>query len=241
MSVGILGAGVPPLADVLPVGNDAGGLPITGLDDPTNPQDAATKAYVDGATPATPTLDLVLDAGEVTNAAGIIRAPDGDEITAGTDFILKGGEGGTAPDSGGRVTLGGGSDTGNGGDATLAGGYGNVGLNGGAAILAGNDGNDGPGLRARVMAEGGGAGGADGSVTVDTTDASGTASAGVAGQALVSGAVGNKGIRTARWGGLRIGAGVPAGAPDGELPLAIDTVTGFLYYWDGAAWVKVLT
>lgn len=36
----------PPLAGVLGVGSDAGGRAITGLADPTNAQDAATKAYV---------------------------------------------------------------------------------------------------------------------------------------------------------------------------------------------------
>lgn len=39
------------LEEVLIEGNDAGGLAITGLDDPVDPQDAATKAYVDQAAP----------------------------------------------------------------------------------------------------------------------------------------------------------------------------------------------
>lgn len=45
------GPAVPALADVLISGNDAGGISIINLLDPTNPQDAATKAYVDAHTP----------------------------------------------------------------------------------------------------------------------------------------------------------------------------------------------
>lgn len=40
---------------------------------------------------------------------------------------------------------------------------------------------------------------------------------------------------------VRHAAGVPSGAPTGtEAPLAFDStaVTGGLYFWDGAAWVK---
>lgn len=40
---------------------------------------------------------------------------------------------------------------------------------------------------------------------------------------------------------VRHAAGVPAGAPTGtELPIAFDStaVTGGVYYWTGAAWVK---
>ena len=43
---------------------------------------------------------------------------------------------------------------------------------------------------------------------------------------------------------VRIAAGVPAGAPvSPELPIAIDTtaVTGGVYGWNGAAWVKGAT
>jgi len=46
------------------------------------------------------------------------------------------------------------------------------------------------------------------------------------------------------WGGIyAIAAGVPSGAPDGALPIAVDTtaVTGGIYVWDGAAWVKAAT
>ncbi len=41
---------------------------------------------------------------------------------------------------------------------------------------------------------------------------------------------------------VRVGAGVPAGAPSAsEVPFAYDTtlVTGGFYFWNGAAWVKV--
>jgi hypothetical protein len=64
MAIGILHRGTPDLETVLLEGNDAGAEPITGLEDPTNPQDAATKAYVDAAIPATPDLEAVLTAGE---------------------------------------------------------------------------------------------------------------------------------------------------------------------------------
>jgi hypothetical protein len=68
------GGGTPTLAAVLTAGNSAGTKKITNLVDPTAAQDAATKNYVDGATPATPGLGTVLgvsaDAGavEITNA-----------------------------------------------------------------------------------------------------------------------------------------------------------------------------
>ncbi len=39
----------PDLEEVLTEGNDGGGLPIENIADPTDPQDAATKAYVDQA------------------------------------------------------------------------------------------------------------------------------------------------------------------------------------------------
>ncbi len=65
-----------------------------------------------------------------------------------------------------------------------------------------------------------------------------SASDGIAGQALVS-----NGAGFTVWGSLIIAAGVPAGAPNGKLPFAIDTtaITGGLYYWNSAAWVKIVT
>ena len=48
----------------------------------------------------------------------------------------------------------------------------------------------------------------------------------------------------ATWVTLRMGAGVPSGAPSGtEMKFAIDTtaVTGGLYYWNGSAWVLIVT
>jgi hypothetical protein len=73
---------------------------------------------------------------------------------------------------------------------------------------------------------------ADGKVGVHTGP-----SWGAAGQALVS-----DGSQRLIYGGVQIAAAVPMGAPTG-LPLAFDStaVTGGLYVWNGAAWVKVST
>lgn len=58
---------------------------------------------------------------------------------------------------------------------------------------------------------------------------------GLVGQALVA-----DGNGFVVYGGVQIAAGVPVGAPTG-LPFAVDTtaVTGGLYVWNGATWVKV--
>ena len=48
----------------------------------------------------------------------------------------------------------------------------------------------------------------------------------------------------ATWITLRMAAEVPSGAPSGtEMKFAIDTtaVTGGLYYWNGSAWVLIVT
>lgn len=73
------GGGAPTLAAVLTVSDDAGASPITNLTDPTNPQDAATKAYVDsfvvpvGITGelAAQDLDGTSDAGAVGHYADV--------------------------------------------------------------------------------------------------------------------------------------------------------------------------
>lgn len=43
--------------------------------------------------------------------------------------------------------------------------------------------------------------------------------------------------------GVSTAAGVPAGAPTGTLPFRYDStaVTGGMYFWNGAAWVKITT
>lgn len=75
----------PDLAAVLGAGNDAGGVAIANLDDPTNPQDAATKAYVDGAIPATPDLADVLAAGNDGGNQALTNVQlDAADLTAGT-------------------------------------------------------------------------------------------------------------------------------------------------------------
>jgi hypothetical protein len=68
---------IPDLATVVAAGNSAGSSAITDVTNPTDPQDAATKDYVDGAIPATPALGAVLAAG---NSAG-------DKITNLTDPV----------------------------------------------------------------------------------------------------------------------------------------------------------
>lgn len=55
---------------------------------------------------------------------------------------------------------------------------------------------------------------------------------GNAGEALVS----DPDAGVAHYGGVQSGAGAPSVAPDGFLPLYIDTGTDDLYVWDGAAW-----
>jgi hypothetical protein len=45
------------------------------------------------------------------------------------------------------------------------------------------------------------------------------------------------------YGGIPSAAGVPSGAPDGLPPWKYDTtaVSGGMYFWNGAAWVKITT
>lgn len=63
---------------------------------------------------------------------------------------------------------------------------------------------------------------------------------GASGTALVADSGAASGVI---FGGVRTAAEVPTTAPIGNLPFAYDTtaVTGGLYYWNGAAWVKVAT
>jgi hypothetical protein len=73
----------PDLATVLAEGNDADGATITGLDDPTGDQDAATKKYVDDNVPASGipqggplTEDLDADDNKITGLADPISDQD---------------------------------------------------------------------------------------------------------------------------------------------------------------------
>lgn len=168
--------------------------------------------------------------GKLTQTGGGPGIPQGGPLTQDLmlgNFVLRGAaniavlpaqvaafdEGGGGAGGGASVTAGMGNALQPGGDAVLAGGNGDAG-------------NDDPGY---VTAHGG-TPGQSGRVTVKSN-----AARGVAGQALVS----DGGTFTV-WGGVQIAAAVPMGAPTG-LPLAVDTtaVTGGLYVWNGAAWVKV--
>jgi len=83
------GGSTPSLSSVLAVGADAGSHAITGLTDPSNPQDAATKHYVDNAVPPTPSLSTILasstDAGahKITN----LTDPSGNQDAATKKYI----------------------------------------------------------------------------------------------------------------------------------------------------------
>lgn len=59
------------LDSVLTVGNDGGAKKIVGILDPTLPQDAATKNYVDNHVSIAPNLDAVLTVGNSANAKKI--------------------------------------------------------------------------------------------------------------------------------------------------------------------------
>ncbi|WP_425389500.1 hypothetical protein [Ekhidna sp.] len=71
------------LSDVLIVSNDAGGEPITNLEDPTNPQDAATKAYVDALEATVTTLSDALSA--LTTRVDILEENWAAAINAGVN------------------------------------------------------------------------------------------------------------------------------------------------------------
>lgn len=98
-----------------------------------------------------------------------------------------------------------------GGDASLTGGAGDNGTDSNASISAGA--GDGAGNPGRLYAK--------------TANASG-----VGGQALVS-----DGNDCLVFGGVMSGAGAPAAAPNGFLPMYLDTSDSqALYVWDGATW-----
>ena len=242
---------IPNIGQVLTAGDDAGAKPITNLTDPTNPQDAATKAYVDGAIPATPDLAAVLGAGEdagglaIGNLAALtVAVATIGPIADGTSSLGTIGQIATALGAGGSPADGwtwqdpavplradnpsavsAASDYVAG--IKLAGDATNriqIGLdasdNGFIGFSRGIAGAFDPIIYAPISG---------GIVTPDYLFAA----------AFVAG--GN--VLSAR-PMCRIGAGVPSGAPvDGENGMAADTtaVTGGLYAWTGAAWLKVST
>lgn len=70
------GGTTPSLSSVLAVGHDAGGISITGLADPANPQDAATRAYVLANAGGSQTLAQTLAFGNDANALRIVNLAD---------------------------------------------------------------------------------------------------------------------------------------------------------------------
>lgn len=91
-SSGGSGAGTQTLAQTLALGNNANAIGIVNMADPINPQDAATKAYVDAQVTSHDSLTEVLSHGNITDGYDIVMSV-GDSITsAGTTVsILAGG------------------------------------------------------------------------------------------------------------------------------------------------------
>lgn len=122
----------------------------------------------------------------------------------------------------------------NGGDAGLVGATGAAGQDGGPVTIAGGRGNNGsPASQGAFVSAGSGLGaGGHGRLAVKTDGSSGAA-----GEALCSDGAGQ-----VIFAGVQVAAAVPMGPPTG-LPIALDTtaVTGGLYVWNGAAWVKAST
>lgn len=247
----------PTLAQVLDAGRDADGIRIINVGEPDDPDDAATKQYVDDHSGGSvPTLAEVLGEGtdadghvisnladpgnpqdavtkyvfdaEVTARGAAIDAAIDAEVTARNDAIAA-----AIPDTPtlSEVLTAGGSMEGN-----LMTGYH---TGGGAASYLDLTGDS------VVLQGGNGVGGTPGAFTV-TGAGTGNGRVGV----ITDGAVGGAGdtltadgSNGATWVNklARIAAGVPSGAPTaGELSIAVDTtaVTGGIYAWSGVTWVK---
>jgi hypothetical protein len=82
-SLGGGGGGTQDIESVLDEGNDAGGQQIKNLQDPTDPQDAATRAYV-LANAGGGTLPQILGAGNTTGGNNIVLT-SGDVLTSSTN------------------------------------------------------------------------------------------------------------------------------------------------------------
>lgn len=190
---------------------DAGSLPIVGLQDPADPQDAATKNYVDtvagaGIPQGGPlNQDLFLANYDLrgttngSNVGGLLGADNAASNQGGAAFMNAGDSSG-AGNSGGNASIRGGEADGGDGAAFLA--------------LGADDTN--PGL-AFVRASG---------------------SQGVGGQALVSDNGGGTvwgGVPSA----AGVPSGAPVGTL--PFAYNTTAVTGGFYFWNGAAWVKVAT
>lgn len=104
LSGGSGGSDTPTLAQVLAEGADANNLNITSLADPVDPQDAATKAYIDGYSFPEQSLAEVMVIGNTTGDDLVIS---GGDIVGGTSTLNVLGQ-----DDGGAIRIIGGSVTG---------------------------------------------------------------------------------------------------------------------------------
>jgi hypothetical protein len=129
----------PDLTDVLTEGNDAGALAIIDLADPTNDQDAATKAYVDDSLAAFVPASPLQGAPGTNSTGGQIQFNDGGSDVGGSAVVL-GGDASPNNDNGGPGILQGGQGDGGalGGIVTAGGGRGSGGKPGTVTIDCGN-------------------------------------------------------------------------------------------------------
>lgn len=178
--------------------------------------------------------DLVLTAGpssDTNNAhfAGSVLIAGG----AGTDadgpsgsFTARGGASGFGEVVASSLVLQGAVSSGGAGSAIITGGTGPDGFGGDVDLRGGPGGLSSEFQGCNLIARNGSPAG-HGRLQLKTN-----AVQGAAGEALVS-----DGAQRVVYGGVQTDIGAPSGAPDGFLPLYLDTADGnALYVWDGSAW-----